>query len=360
MTSEGNSENTDSSINDNSSKIANAEISEAVVNDAKASSNSSDADSAGGDLGSSSKKITTKIEQPAKKQSKAAIAAKQKADAIAEEFKDYTPTPITIASMLKSGVHFGHQTDRWNPAMASFIYGERNNIHIINLEKTMQAWEEALKIIERTAGLGGNVLFVGTKKSLRTVVSDAARRCGEYFVTSRWLGGTLTNFRTIKNSVERMRKLEELLEKAALDDSEIKLSKKERLTISRNLEKLEANLGGIRDLRGLPRLLFVVDVKREAIAIAEARRLHIPVVGLVDTNSDPRTVDYAIPSNDDSSRAVGLFANAVADAILKGRKMYSSQFKKENEAGGEAKSQQSGGATPSEEVKTAGAAPAAI
>lgn len=233
------------------------------------------------------------------------------------------PVEISLRSLLEAGVHFGHQTSRWSPSMSPYIYGSRNGIHIINLPRTVQCWQRARQSIVDVVALGGSVLFVGTKKQAQDGIAEAATRCGSYYVSQRWLGGMLTNFSTIRKSVDRMRKLEETLaeeEEALKNGTGSKFTKKERLMISRELEKLNFSLGGIREMSSLPSLLFVIDVKREEIAVKEARRLDIPVVALVDTNCDPSSVNYPIPSNDDGTRAIRLFAQAVADAILEGKK----------------------------------------
>ena len=231
-------------------------------------------------------------------------------------------TVVNVKTLLDAGAHFGHQTERWNPKMMPYIYTQRNGVHIIDLDLTLRAWERARKFIADKVAIGGSLLFVGTKLQGREIVIAEAARCGAFHITTRWLGGTLTNFQTIKNSIDRMRKLEELLVKANDEKSDVKLNKKERLTIARDLAKLEANLGGIRSMRRVPDVLFVMDINKEAIAVSEARRLHIPVVALVDTNTDPSVVDFAIPSNDDSARTLKLFASAVADAVLDGREAF--------------------------------------
>jgi small subunit ribosomal protein S2 len=235
-------------------------------------------------------------------------------------------TPVTIKNLMDAGAHYGHQTQRWNPKMLPNIYGARNGVHIINLDITMKKWEIARKYIVDRVSLGGNVLFVGTKQQAKDIVREEATRCGAFFVASRWLGGCLSNFQTMKNSIERMRKLENLLNEAAQEGSKVKLNKKERLDISRQLEKLEANLGGIRNMKKVPDVIFLVDVVKESIAIAEANRLHIPVVALVDTNADPAAVAFPIPSNDDAARAIRLFSSAVADAIIEGRAIYQARI----------------------------------
>jgi small subunit ribosomal protein S2 len=243
-------------------------------------------------------------------------------------------TPVNVKNLIDAGAHYGHQTQRWNPKMLPNIYGARNGVHIINLDITMKRWEIARKYIVDRVSLGGNVLFVGTKQQAKDIVKEEATRCGAFFVSSRWLGGCLSNFQTIKNSIERMRKLEGLLAEAAVENSKVKLTKKERLDISRQLEKLEANLGGIRNMRKTPDVIFVIDVVKESIAIAEANRLHIPVVGLVDTNADPAAVAFPIPSNDDAARTIRLFCSAIADAIIEGRAIQASRAPAGGQGGG--------------------------
>lgn len=231
---------------------------------------------------------------------------------------------ITLHTLLEAGAHFGHQTSRWSPAMAPYIHTARNGIHIIHLPKTVQCWNVARKVIHDTVARGGNVLFVGTKKQAQDAVVEEARRCGAYFVSRRWLGGMLTNFQTIRKSIERMKKVEQTLadeEKIMAEGGTPKFTKKERLMMSREREKLEFSLGGIKDMHGAPQLLFVIDIKREEIAVKEARRLDVPVIALVDTNCDPKSVNYAIPSNDDGTRAIRLFCQAVADAVLEGKQV---------------------------------------
>lgn len=221
------------------------------------------------------------------------------------------------------------------PKDAPDIYGARNGVHIINLDITMRKWEIARKYIVDRVSLGGNVLFVGTKQQAKDIVKEEASRCGAFYVSSRWLGGCLSNFQTIKNSIERMRKLEGLLADAAVEGSKVKLTKKERLDISRQVEKLEANLGGIRNMKKTPDIIFVIDVVKESIAIAEANRLHIPVVALVDTNADPAAVDFPIPSNDDAARTIRLFCSGVADAINEGRAVQAARSTQGGHGGGE-------------------------
>lgn len=229
---------------------------------------------------------------------------------------------VTIKSMLEAGLHFGHQTHRWNPRFHPYVYGERNGIHIINLDLTFQLWEKARQALAEIVSRGGTVLFVGTKRQARDIIKEEANRCGAFFVTSRWLGGMLTNFQTIKNSIDRMRKMEDLLERAAAPDTKIKLSKKERLTMSRDLEKLEANLGGIREMKRAPDILIVVDVVKEDIAISEAWKLRTPVIGVVDTNASPEHITFPIPANDDATRGLRLLVGALADTILESRAIF--------------------------------------
>ncbi len=234
-------------------------------------------------------------------------------------------TAISIKTLIEAGAHFGHQTTKWNPKMLPNIYGERNGIHIINLDLTLKAWEKAKKFIYETVASGGNILFVGTKQQAREIVKAEAERCEGFCVTSRWLGGTLSNFETIKNSIDRMRKLEDLLTKADDETSDVELNKKEKLMIRRQLEKLSANLGGIRNMRRVPDVIFVIDVNKEDIAVAEAQRLHIPVVALVDTNCNPQKIAYPIPSNDDANKTVKLFVSTIADVVIQAKAEYKSK-----------------------------------
>lgn len=239
------------------------------------------------------------------------------------------PVSVSIKTLLEAGAHYGHQTDRWNPKMLPNIFGERNNVHIINLDETMTRWERARRLIVDTVALGGNILFVGTKPQAREPIQREAARCNGHFITSRWLGGTLSNFQTLKKSIERMRKIEDLLKQANDETSNVKLHKKEKLVMGRLLGKLEANLGGIRSMRKPPELVFIVDVVKESIAVAEAKKLHIPVIALIDTNANPNIVSHPIPSNDDASRTIGLFCAAVADAVIEGRAVFESRIKQD-------------------------------
>lgn len=222
---------------------------------------------------------------------------------------------VTMREMLEAGVHFGHQTRYWNPRMAPYIFGHRNKIHIVNLEKTMEKYLEALKFVRRLAANKGSVLFVGTKRQAREIIKEEAVRCGTPFVDYRWLGGMLTNYKTVKQSIKRLKDIEAMAQDGTLD----KLPKKEALHYQREIVKLDRSLGGIKDMNGLPDALFVVDVGYQKGAVAEANKLGIPVIGVVDTNHSPEGVAYVIPGNDDSSRAIRLYVRGVADAVLEGR-----------------------------------------
>jgi small subunit ribosomal protein S2 len=224
-------------------------------------------------------------------------------------------TQVSMRDLLQAGAHFGHQTRFWNPKMDQYIFGARNKIHIINLEHTVPAFNDALTTVKRLAENKNQVMFVGTKRAAGKIVEEHARRCGMPFVSHRWLGGMLTNYKTIRSSIKRLRELEE----QESDGTFAKLTKKEALMRSRMKEKLERSIGGIKEMSGLPDVLFVVDVDHERIAVTEANKLGIPVIGIVDTNSDPDGVDYVIPGNDDAIRAIKLYVTAVADAVLAGK-----------------------------------------
>lgn len=224
---------------------------------------------------------------------------------------------VTMRQMLEAGVHFGHQTRFWNPRMAPYIFGQRNKIHIVNLEKTMGKYLEAMDFVRRLSANRGNIMFVGTKRQAREIVAEEARRAGMPFVDERWLGGMMTNFKTVKQSIKRLKEMEAMVEDGSLD----RLSKKEALMATREMEKLQKSIGGIKEMGGLPDAMFVIDVGYHKIAITEAQKLGIPVVAVVDTNHSPEGIDYVIPGNDDSSRAIRLYARGVADAVLEGRTM---------------------------------------
>jgi len=222
---------------------------------------------------------------------------------------------VSMRQMLEAGVHFGHQTRYWNPKMGPYIFGDRNKIHIINLEKTLPLFNDAMNFVGSTAAKKGKVLFVGTKRAAQDVIRKEADRCEMPYVNHRWLGGMLTNFKTIKQSVKRLKDLEAMEDDGRME----RFNKKEALGLRREKEKLERSMGGIKNMPTLPDAIFLVDSGHEKIAIAEAKTLGIPVVGVIDTNNDPRTVDYMIPGNDDSARAINLYAQGVADAIINGR-----------------------------------------
>jgi len=222
-----------------------------------------------------------------------------------------------MRQMLEAGVHFGHQTRYWNPKMAEYIFGQRNKIHIVNLEKTMQLYQEAMNYMRQLAGNKGTVLFVGTKRQARDIVAEEARRASMPYVDSRWLGGMLTNFKTVKQSIKRLKDLEAMREDGTLD----RVNKREALTLQREMDKLSKSLGGIKDMVALPDALFVIDVGYHKIAVSEATKLGIPIVAVVDTNHSPIGIAHVIPGNDDSSRAIRLYARGAADAILEGRSL---------------------------------------
>ena len=221
---------------------------------------------------------------------------------------------FTMRQLLEAGVHFGHHTRRWNPKMAPYIFGKRNNIHIINLEKTVPMLYEALDAIQSIAKNGGKFLFVGTKRSASDLIAQAATNCGQYYVNHRWLGGMLTNWETVSNSIKKLKSLEERIETGEINS----LTKKERLQIERQKEKLDLNLGGIKNMNGIPDAMFIIDTNKESIAIQEANNLNIPVFAICDTNSNPSGVNYPIPGNDDALRAISLYCDLVAASILKG------------------------------------------
>ena len=222
---------------------------------------------------------------------------------------------VTMRQMLEAGVHFGHQTRFWNPRMAQYIFGHRNKIHIINLEKTLVMYQDAMKYARQLSTNKGVILFVGTKRQARDIVREEAIRCGSPYVDQRWLGGMLTNFKTIKQSIKRLKEMETMTEDGTFE----KLNKKQSLDIQRELEKLNRSLGGIKDMNGIPDAMFVIDVGYQKGAITEANKLGIPIIGVVDTNHNPEKVNYVIPGNDDSSQAIRLYARGVADAVLEGR-----------------------------------------
>jgi small subunit ribosomal protein S2 len=222
---------------------------------------------------------------------------------------------VTMRQMLEAGVHFGHQTRYWNPKMAEYIFGQRNKIHIVNLEKTMQMYQDAMKYVRQLAANKGTILFVGTKRQARDIIAEEAHRCAMPYVDARWLGGMLTNFKTVKASIKRLKDLEQMQQDGTFE----RMTKREALTLQRELDKLNKSLGGIKDLNGLPDALFVIDVGYHKIAVTEAQKLAIPIIAVVDTNHSPEGIAHVIPGNDDSSRAIRLYARGAADAVLEGR-----------------------------------------
>lgn len=238
-------------------------------------------------------------------------------------------TEISMKQLLEAGVHFGHQTSRWNPKMKPYIFGARNGIHIIDLQQTVTMFKDIDAVVRKLAASGGHVLFVGTKKQAQEAIKEEAERCGMFHVHNRWLGGTLTNFSTIRQSIERLRKLEEMENDPKIVEA---LTKKEMLGLKREKEKLEQSLGGIKGMRKLPDAVFVVDPKQEEIAVKEARKLGIAVIAVIDTNCDPDMVDYKVPGNDDAIRAIRLFCAAIADAIIEGKALYEQSLVKDKDA----------------------------
>ena len=235
---------------------------------------------------------------------------------------------ISMRKLLESGVHFGHQTKRWNPKMKPYIYGARNGIHIVDLGKTVTAFDKAYDFVSNIVASGAPVLFVGTKRQAQDVIAEEAARAGQFFITERWLGGTLTNWKTIRSSIETLRNFDRM----ATDGTYAKLSKKEVRTIERDREKLQKSLGGIKDMNSLPGALFVIDSGKESIAVNEAKILGIPVIAVVDTNCDPDPIDYVIPGNDDAIRSIRLFSGAIADACIEGAKRRAAEAPKEAKA----------------------------
>jgi small subunit ribosomal protein S2 len=295
------------------------------------SEHTADAQAVQNDLAAADQENTSQAsESEAKKSSQVtAVSGEKPVQRLAPEevcdLEPREPVEISLRGLLQAGVHYGHQTSRWNPKMAQYIHSVRNGIHIINLPKTIQCWEAARKEIIRITSKGGQVLFVGTKKQAQDAIVEEARRCGAYYVSRRWLGGMMTNFQTVRKSIERMKKLEAQLaedEQILREGGTPKFKKKERLMMSRELDKLLFSLSGIREMYRVPDLVFVIDIKREDIAVNEANRLDIPVIALVDTNCDPADVTFPVPSNDDGSRALRLFAAAVSDAVNEGKKLY--------------------------------------
>jgi len=240
-------------------------------------------------------------------------------------------TVATLQELLEAGVHFGHQVHRWNPKMKKFIWGERNGIYIIDLTKTSQLLDDAYEFLKNAAAKGKKIVFVGTKKQAAFIVEEEARRCGAFYINRRWLGGTLTNFDTIRTRINRLRELEEMRNSGLFD----RLGKKEAAVLGRQLAKLEKSLGGVKEMRGMPDVIFVVDQKRELIAIQEAKKIGVPVVAIVDTNCDPEGINYVIPGNDDASRAIKLITKKMADAVVEGNALRETRKAKVTAEGGD-------------------------
>ena len=264
---------------------------------------------------------------------------------------DNPEAPITMRQLLEAGVHFGHQTKRWNPKMKPYIFGARNGIHIIDLQHTVRLFNRAFNFIVNTVSQGGSLLFVGTKKQAQEVMQQEALRGGQFHVTNRWLGGTLTNFRTVKGSIDRLKNLEKMAEDGTLE----RLAKKEVLMKMRERDKLEKALGGIKNLTDVPSAIYVIDAKKEHIAISEARKLEIPVIAIADTNADPDVIDYVIPGNDDAIRAIKLFTAKIADACIVGarlgREKAAAQTRDDGSHGGERKQAAPGAPSPRVEMR---------
>lgn len=257
--------------------------------------------------------------------------------------KEILMANATVKEMLQAGLHFGHQTRRWNPKMKPYIYGPRNGIYIINLDITKKLFDKACNFVEKEVVKGGSVLFVGTKRQAQSIVREEARRCGMFYVESRWLGGMLTNFQTIKNSIDRLKSIESMQEDGSIN----RFPKKEILLMEKERIKLERNIGGIKDMKTLPNVIFVIDPRKESIAVNEARKLNIPVVAITDTNCDPEGVDFVIPGNDDAIRSIRLVSGNIADAVLRGK-----ASKDGDEASEEAMAAAHGDAEATEETET--------
>lgn len=264
---------------------------------------------------------------------------------------------VTMKEMLDAGVHFGHQTQRWNPKMKPYVYSDRGGIHIIDLQKTVVKANKAAEFVKEVAANGGKLIFVGTKKQAIEPVIEAAQKCGQYHVTKRWLGGMLTNFETIKSSIDRLRKIDQMKEKGEVNF----LTKKERAKIDKEYLRLSDFLSGIRDMKDMPSVMFVVDLPKEHIAVAEAKRLKIPVVAIADTNSDPEQIEYAIPGNDDAIRSIKLFANLIADSYIEGAKVWEQKARTQTDKGSDVAKEQSEDkdAAPKRRAPRAGAKPTA-
>jgi small subunit ribosomal protein S2 len=260
---------------------------------------------------------------------------------------------VTMKEMLDAGVHFGHQTQRWNPKMKNYVYTDRGGIHIIDLQKTVVRANKAAEFVKSVAASGGKLIFVGTKKQAVEPILEAAQKCGQFHVTKRWLGGMLTNFETIKASIDRLRKIDQMRENGEFEY----FTKKERARMEKEYLRLSEYLNGIKDMKGTPSVMFVVDLPKEHIAVAEAKRLGIPVVGIADTNSDPELIDYPIPGNDDAIRSIKLFANLVAEAFIEGSKEFQAKLRSQTDKGSDMEAEKP--AAPAEQVERKGRAPGA-
>lgn len=261
------------------------------------------------------------------------LRARVRVEEITFEKEDIMSVTINMRELLEAGVHYGHQCRRWNPKMRKYIFGTRNGIHIIDLQKTVRYFKKACEFIEDITAKGGHILFVGTKRQARDIVADEARRCGMYFMNHRWLGGTLTNYPTIRQSIHRLKRLE----KMSNDGTYEKITKKEALNLDRAKFKLERNLGGIKDMPGTPRAIFIADAHKEHIAIKEAQKLGIPIIAITDTNADPDGIDYVIPGNDDSLKSLQLFVKTVAEAVIAGKSRHQSEKPEDDKAPSSAK-----------------------
>lgn len=257
---------------------------------------------------------------------------------------------VTMKEMLDAGVHFGHQTQRWNPKMKPYVYTARGGIHIINLQKSVVRANKAAEFVKSIAAEGGRMVFVGTKKQAIEPVQEAAQKSGQFYVTKRWLGGTLTNFETIKSSIDRLKKIDQMREKGELDF----FTKKERSGMEKEYLKLSEYLNGIKEMKDTPKALFVVDLVKEHIAVAEAKRLNIPVIGIADTNCDPEIIDYPIPGNDDAIRSIKLFSNLIAEAFLEGAKEYESKLRTQTDKASDAKAEEKDAAVEKRKARPGG------
>lgn len=279
--------------------------------------------------------MTEEVKEREEKQEEKAKEEEKKEEAQSTEAEEALKEPITIKELLETGVHFGHQVNKWNPKMKPYIYGERNGIHIIDLEKTAKLFAKAYQFVVETVARGGTVLFVGTKRQAADIIEEEAKRCEMFYVNTRWLGGTLTNFRTIQQSLKKLRDLERMRE----DGTFAQLRKKEALKLEKKINKMNKTLAGIKNMTELPSIVFIIDPAKEEIAVRECNRMEIPIVALTDTNCDPDPIDYIIPGNDDAIRAIKLITSRIADACIEGKKkrkeMYAMPKSEEEQKGPE-------------------------